>query len=322
MRAFRRFCSSAPAVRLNKVLASEHECSRREADGWIKKGWVRVEGETAQLGQRVTEDEDLMVSRRALQRVERSVTILLHKPKGWISQSPGPRRRNQRHAIDLLIGSRHKFGGRDARDLPKMACAGRLDAESTGLLVFTQNGALARALLSNQSELEKEYLVRVEPMAAADIASGTAVAGRWRSAKPPTVAAASLSLSDDELDVDALPFEPLPATLDAAAEAKIVAQLATGLSLDGKSLKPCKVDWLEEGLLRISLTEGRYRQIRRMCAMVGLSVVSLKRVKIANATLGGLPMGKWRTVRPDEVVAPTLLGGCRAPYSYDAFGDP
>ena len=274
--------AAAPPLRLNKLLSQQHECSRREADAWIKKGWVRVDGEAAELGQKVAESDSVLVSRRALHSIERSVTILLNKPKTYVSQSPGPRRRNQRHAIDLLIGSKHKFGGRDARDLPKMACAGRLDAESTGLLVFTQNGALARALVAAQDTIEKEYLVRVEPMASADSASA-AVAGRWRGAKPPAFAdvgarravaaegAAEEDGTENEREEEARPlFEALPLVLDATVQEALRARLSGGLTLDGKALRPAKVDWLEDGLLRFVLNEGRYRQIRRMCAMVGL----------------------------------------------------
>ena len=291
--------AAALPLRLNKLLSQQHECSRREADAWIKKGWVRVDGETAELGQKVAESDSVLVSRRALQSIERSVTILLNKPKTFVSQSPGPRRRNQRHAIDLLVGSKHKFGGRDARNLPKMACAGRLDAESTGLLVFTQNGALARALVAAQDTIEKEYIVRVEPMASAE-AAGAAVAGRWRGAKPPTFADGASEGGDateDERGEARAPFEALPEVLDATAQEALRAQLAGGLTLDGKALRPAKVDWLEDGLLRFVLNEGRYRQIRRMCAMVGLAVTSLKRVRVANARLGGLPVGKCASRR-------------------------
>ena len=81
---------------------------------------------------------------------------------------------------------------------------------------------------------------------------------------------------------------------------KGLALLNHGLELDGKPLKPAKVEWLNEDQLRFILNEGRKRQIRRMCELVGLRVVGLKRVRIGKVRLGDLPLGKWRYLREDE----------------------
>src|SRR5690606_38974026 len=118
----------------------------------------------------------------------------------------------------------------DPAHLRGLAPAGRLDIDSTGLLVLTQDGRVAKQLIGENSSIEKEYLVRVE--------------GR---------------LAADGLD-----------------------RLRHGLSLDGVKLKPAQVSWQNEHQLRFVLREGRKRQIRRMCEMVGLNVTGLKRVRSGN----------------------------------------
>jgi 23S rRNA pseudouridine2604 synthase len=133
-----------------------------------------------------------------------------------------------------------------------LAPAGRLDIDSTGLLVLTQDGRVARTLIGDDSRIEKEYLVRVQ-----------------RTQPGP------------------LPAEGL-------------AKLQHGLVLDGKPLKPAKVSWANEDQLRFVLREGKKRQIRRMCELVGLDVTGLKRVRIGSVVLGKLPLGQWRYLRPDE----------------------
>jgi 23S rRNA pseudouridine2604 synthase len=132
--------------------------------------------------------------------------------------------------------------------LRNLAPAGRLDVDSTGLLVMTQDGRIARQLIGDDSEVDKEYLVRVVG-----------------------------NLSEDGLK-----------------------RLNHGLSLDGKKLRPAKVNWQNEDQLRFVLREGRKRQIRRMCELVGLKVVGLKRIRIGKIKLGNLPVGQWRLLGADE----------------------
>ena len=144
-----------------------------------------------------------------------------------------------------LAGARVVFKPAHLRGL---APAGRLDIDSTGLLVFTQDGRVAKRLIGHDSEVEKEYLVRVE------------------------------------------------GTLDDAG----LARLRHGLQLDGVKLKPAKVSWQNEHQLRFVLREGRKRQIRRMCELVGLIVTGLKRVRTGSVSLGPLPPGQWRYLRADE----------------------
>jgi 23S rRNA pseudouridine2604 synthase len=226
-------------------------CSRREADEWIENGWVKVDGQTVStLGARVSPQAKIEVDPAATRHQSEQVTILLNKPIGFVS---GQAEDGYQPAITLIRPEnrwsedpspiRFKPG-----HLRGLAPAGRLDIDSTGLLVFTQDGRVARRLIGQDSEVEKEYLVRVEG-----------------------------SLSEEGMKL-----------------------LHHGLELDGVKLKPARVSWQNEHQLRFVLREGRKRQIRRMCEMVGLVVTGLKRVRSGSVPLGPLPVGQWRYLRRDE----------------------
>ncbi|MDR0440976.1 MAG: rRNA pseudouridine synthase [Candidatus Accumulibacter sp.] len=154
---------SLAGVRVSKLLAGRGLCSRREADEFIVRGWVFVDGErVAELGARADPAAKITLDAQARAAQRRQVTILLHKPAGYVSGQPEPGCRpavtliqpeNQRRSPDTpLFHASHLKG---------LAPAGRLDADSTGLLVFTQNGRVARQLIGENSKIEKEYLVRV-----------------------------------------------------------------------------------------------------------------------------------------------------------------
>ncbi len=232
-------------------MADQGLCSRREADEWIENGWVKVDGKVVDtLGARITPDARIEVDRSATAHQAARVTILLHKPVGYVS---GQAEEGYVAAATLIRPENRwaedpmplRFRPSQLRGL---APAGRLDIDSTGLLVLTQDGRVARHLISDDSQVEKEYLVRVE--------------GR---------------LSEAGLK-----------------------QLNHGLELDGQALRPARVSWQNEDQLRFVLREGRKRQIRRMCELVGLKVTGLKRVRIGSVVLGKLPPGQWRYLRWDE----------------------
>ena len=242
--------------RLSKVMAERGICSRREADEWISNGWVMVNGEIIEtLGTRIAPDAEIIISSYAQETQAENVTIILHKPVGYVS---GQAEDGYQPAIVLVhpdnqweddpLMHTHQPKEFQRRYLHGLAPAGRLDIDSTGMLVLTQDGRIARHLIGEESNVEKEYLVRVE---------GT--------------------LSDEGMKM-----------------------LNHGLSLDGEKLKPAKVSWQNEDQLRFVLREGKKRQIRRMCEMVGLHVVGLKRVRIGSVNLGKLPVGEWRYLRPEE----------------------
>lgn len=241
-------------VRLSKLMSERGLCSRREADELIERGLVKVNGEiVSTLGTKVSIDSKIEILSEGAHRLREKVTILINKPVGFVSSQP---EKGYKSAMDLLTNA-----NRDTSEKQKiqrshffgLAPAGRLDIDSQGLLIYTQDGVLAKAVIGEDSKVEKEYLVRVK--------------GR-------------------------LPKEDLKL-------------LNYGLSLDGQKLKPAVVEWINEDQLRFVLTEGKKRQIRRMCEAVGLVVTGLKRVRIGELNLGRLAEGKWRFLRRDEYA---LLG--------------
>lgn len=234
-------------------MAERGLASRREADAWIEAGWVRVHGRVAVLGQRVQHDALIEIDSAARGQQQQRMTVLLHKPLGYVS---GQAEDGHEPAAVLFTPDNRwaEDAGRPWQPAHRvgLAPAGRLDLDSTGLLVLTQDGRIARHLISEDSDIEKEYLVRVAPMAPGS-------------------------------------FRP-----------EGLGWLRHGLHLDGRPLRPAKASWANEDQLRIVLREGRKRQIRRMCELVGLKVVGLKRVRIGGVMLGQLPQGQWRYLAPHE----------------------
>jgi len=140
-------------------------CSRREADGYIERGWVLVDGvPVTELGTRIYPTQRITLSKAAQSRQDASVTILLNKPIGYVSGQP----EKNYHPAVTLVTARSRFSGDRSplrfspAHLRGLAPAGRLDIDSTGLLVLTQDGRIARQLIGENSGMEKEYLVRVE----------------------------------------------------------------------------------------------------------------------------------------------------------------
>ena len=154
---------SNETMRLSKRMAQLGLCSRREADSYIEQGWVKVNGQTAALGQKVTERDRIDLNRQAHEKQAERVTILLNKPVGYVSAQA---EKGYKSAAELItadnrwegddsripFSEKHKFG---------LAPAGRLDIDSVGLLVLTQDGRIAKQLIGENSCSEKEYLVRV-----------------------------------------------------------------------------------------------------------------------------------------------------------------
>lgn len=247
------------AVRINKRIADMGMCSRREADEWVENGWVTVNGEVATMGQNVVPGDRIEIDQKAQERQDQQVTILLNKPMGYVS---GQAEDGHEPAVVLITNENRWNEDRSKTrfnfsQLKGLAPCGRLDIDSVGLLVLTQDGRVARQIIGEDSEVDKEYLVRV-------------------------------TFGDRDVDVQSVfPEEKL-------------ALLRHGLSLDEQPLKPAQVDWQNPEQLRFVLTEGKKRQIRRMCEQVGLKVVGLKRIRIGGVTLGNLPTGQWRYLAPHE----------------------
>lgn len=155
--------TASEAVRLNKRMAELGLASRREADEWIEKGWVRINGDVAEVGMKVLPADKITIERAATRAQEQSVTILLNKPIGYVS---GQAEDGHKPASVLVTPQAQWPGDRSGMKFSRqhfsgLAPAGRLDIDSTGLLVLTQDGRIARNLIGDDSDIEKEYLVRV-----------------------------------------------------------------------------------------------------------------------------------------------------------------
>jgi len=155
------------SLRLSKRMSELGLASRREADEWIAKGWVRVDGEVvAELGARVLPTQQVTIDKRARTQQAQRVTVLLNKPVGYVSgqaedgYEPAyvlvtPQNRWADDPTDFAFQREH---------IRHLAPAGRLDIDSVGLLVLTQDGRIAKQLIGEHSMVEKEYLVRVAPL--------------------------------------------------------------------------------------------------------------------------------------------------------------
>ena len=255
--------SGATTVRLNKRMAELGLCSRREADAWIEQGWVMVNGQVAEMGMQVGSTDRITVEREAQAQQEQQVTVLLHKPMGYVS---GQAEDGHEPAM-VLFQARNQWSGDTTRirfspaQFKGLAPAGRLDIDSVGMLVMTQDGRVARQLIGEDADMEKEYLVRV-------------------------------TCTGPQGDV--------AVNVQAHFPVAQMQRLRHGLSLDGKPLKPAQVEWQNPEQLRFVLKEGKKRQIRRMCEQVGLKVVGLKRIRMGRISLGALPVGQWRYLGPKE----------------------
>lgn len=152
-------------LRLSKRMSELGLCSRREADEWIERGWVRVDGVViSQLGSKVLPHQRITVERQASAQQARRVTILLNKPVGYVS---GQAEDGYKPAVTLITpASRWKEDKAPMQFQPSqlrsLVPAGRLDIDSVGLLVLTQDGRIAKHLIGEDSAVEKEYLVRVQ----------------------------------------------------------------------------------------------------------------------------------------------------------------
>jgi 23S rRNA pseudouridine2604 synthase len=248
--AWSRRYDEAEPQRVNRWLAQAGVCSRREAEALIARGLVAIDGEVvADVGRKILPGQTLTLADAGASELAAAFSAVLNKPLDVVSGQPEP---GQVPAVRLL--TRAALVGESPlipNATTSLAPLGRLDRDSRGLLILSDDGVLAKAVIGPASELEKEYRVRV--------------AG---------------------------------AVTDAA-----IAQLRYGLRLDGRQLKRARVDLLGPQRLRFILKEGRNRQIRRMCELVGLQVVDLLRVRIGPVRLGELPEGRWRVLTPAERAA-------------------
>jgi len=245
--AWTRRYDEAEPQRVNRWLAQNGVCSRREAEALITRGLVFIDGERVDdVGRKIEAGQTLVLTEAAQGQLQASLSVVLNKPAGVVSAQPEGRQIPAARLLtaDRLWGESQTLPGRDQ----SLAPLGRLDLDSRGLLILSEDGVLAKAIIGPASELDKEYLVSVTG-----------------------------SITRQKL-----------------------AMLRHGLRLDGRQLKPAKVNVVGGQRLSFVLKEGRNRQIRRMCELVDLAVVDLLRTRIGPLRLGDLPEGRWRVLTADE----------------------
>lgn len=228
------------AERLQKIIAGAGVCSRRAAEELLRQGRVAVNGRPAALGDSADPAADrITIEGVPLPDAPRPVYLMLNKPAGYVTTLSDERGRPTAASLVADCGSR-------------VFPVGRLDLMSEGLLLFTNDGALAQRLLHPSGEVNKVYEVTV---------TGT--------------------------------------IKDAAGRLSAIREL------EGEPIRPAKVETVRRGnelaVLRITIHEGKNRQIRRMCRQAGLSVVRLVRIEEGGLRLGDLPSGKWKYLTDVEI---------------------
>ncbi|HEX6475342.1 MAG TPA: (d)CMP kinase [Candidatus Limnocylindria bacterium] len=242
-----------PAERLQKALARAGIASRRGAEELIRDGRVTVNGRVAGLGESADLEADaIAVDGRPIGQAEATVHVAVHKPRGYVSSSQDERGRQS--VVRLLEGTDLASGAR-------LWPAGRLDVESEGLMVLTNDGAWANRLLHPRYAMEREYSVLLE-----------------HAPRPDELVAL----------LDGVPLDDGPARLLSARSAAPPREIAR---------EPGEVGvWL-----RVRVGEGRKREVRRLFAAVGLRVLRLVRVRLGPLTIRGLQLGEWRPLTATEV---------------------
>ncbi len=232
-------------IRLNKYLSQMGVASRREADAWISQGLVMVNGQPAREGQRVLPTDQVMVKGVEIWGQVKKSVLAFYKPQG-------------------VVCSRHSETGEplvgDFIDFPTpLTYAGRLDKDSEGLLLMTNDGDLIDAMMRGAQAHEKEYIVDVNK----------------------------------------------------ALEADFLRRLSQGVYLEelGQTTRPCQVEAIGQRRMRIVLTQGLNRQIRRMCKALGYRVEQLRRIRVMNVHLGNMLPGHWRKVEKEELAQLYALAG-------------
>ena len=222
-------------IRINRYLALKQLASRREADRLIEDGQVKINGRVAALGDKVQEKDIVTVGSGAKDLAKSRIYLAYCKPEGIVTHSP---ERGQQSIADILdIGTR-------------VFPVGRLDMDSRGLIILTNDGRVTDKLLNPEGAHEKEYLVRVDR-----------------------------------------PVNP-----------EFIAAMAKGVRLDdGYVTRKCTVESTAPKAFRIVLTEGKKRQIRRMCEALGYNVTDLLRIRIMNVRLRDLRAGEYRQIAGAEL---------------------
>ena len=224
-------------VRLNKYIASSGVCSRRKADELIEKRKVKVNGNIVEdFGMQVDENKDIViVDGRKITLEEKNIYLMLNKPVGYVTTND------------------EQLGRKCTKDLihekVRVFPVGRLDMNSEGLLLFTNDGNFSNKLMQPSKKVEKVYIAKLNK-----------------------------KINDEKIEL-----------------------LKSGVDIGDYITNPAKVEKIASNVIQITISEGKNRQVRRMCEAVGLKVLKLQRIKIGNLELGNLPVGKYRYLTKQEV---------------------
>lgn len=229
--------------RIQKILSACGVASRRQAEAWIIGGRVTCNGQTCTLGQSADPEVDtILIDGEPLPKTGERIYIMLHKPRGYVTTLSDEKGRKNAAQLVQNCGTR-------------VYPVGRLDMDSEGLLLFTNDGEFANLLMHPRHQVDKTYKVSV---------SGYTYDGLEKLKQPVT--------------------------------------------LDGYTIQPPRVQVIrrpasgeEKAVLLVTIHEGRNRQVRRMCALAGMTVTRLIRIQEGSLRLGNLPSGKWRHLTPEEV---------------------
>lgn len=222
-----------PSIRINKFFTEHGICSRREADRLIESGAITINGRVAQLGDQVTSADVIAREGAVILWGKPHLYLKYHKPIGVTTTTEAHVTRN----IIAEIGHQERI-------FP----IGRLDKDSSGLILLTNDGNIVNEILRTEFGHEREYLVQVDH-----------------------------------------PFDQV-----------FLDRMAAGVVILGSRTRPCRMMRVGRDQFRITLTEGRNRQIRRMCQTLGYRVVKLHRTRIMHITIEGLHVGDWRELSGEE----------------------
>ncbi|MFX3634491.1 MAG: pseudouridine synthase [Candidatus Pristimantibacillus sp.] len=220
-------------MRINKFISETGYCSRREADKLVDSGRVTINGAKAELGSQAEHGDDVRIDGKRIGEHKSHVYLALNKPAGITCTT-------ELHIEGNIVD----FIGHEERIFP----IGRLDKDSEGLILMTNDGDVVNPILRSEGKHEKEYIV----------------------------------------------------TVDRPITERFMIGMSEGVHILGSRTLPCKVTRMTDRVFRIVLTEGRNRQIRRMCETFGYQVRKLQRIRIMNIQLGGLQLGKWRNLNEVE----------------------
>lgn len=224
-------------IRLNKYIAQSGICSRRKADELIADKEVKINGSTVlEQGVMVDELEDIVsVSGKNISLVKRKIYIMMNKPEGYVTTSS--EQYDRPCVLDLI------------KEEDRVYPVGRLDMETEGLLLLTNDGEFANQMMHPSKKINKVYIAKV---------TGT--------------------ITDEAIK-----------------------KLKSGVEIEDYKTAPAIVEKLSRDELKITIHEGKNRQVRKMCSAVDLNVVKLKRIKIGNLEIGDLKVGKYRVMKSYEI---------------------